>query len=71
MEFLNEVSIEFPETKEFIEERLEHKYSEENISQEEVIYLFIYFTSLEAIIFCCIILGFQARTCIFTRIAFN
>ena len=42
MEFLNEVSIEFPETKEFIEERLEHKYSEENISQEEVIYLFIY-----------------------------
>ena len=42
---LNEVKVQFPKTKEFIEERLEQKCLKENISVEEVIYLF---TSLEA-----------------------
>ena len=43
-EVLNEVTAAFPETKEFIEERLEQKCLKENISVEEVIYIF---TSLE------------------------
>ena len=34
---LNEVSLEFPETKQFIEEHLEQKCLKENISVEEVI----------------------------------
>ena len=38
LEVLHEVSIEFPETKPFIEEHLEQKYLKENISSEEVIY---------------------------------
>ena len=54
-EVLNEVTAEFPETKEFIEERLEQKCAEENISVEEVIYIF---TS----IFYFVVLGFQAET---------
>ena len=45
LEVLNEVKVEFPETKKFIEERLEQKCAKENISVEEVIYIF---TSLEA-----------------------
>ena len=44
-EVLNEVKAQFPETKEFIEKRLEQECSKENISVEEVIFLF---TSLEA-----------------------
>ena len=46
MKTLNEVSVEFSETKQFIEEHLEQKYLKENISVEEVIYFFL--TSLEA-----------------------
>ena len=42
---LNEVKVQFPETKEFIEERLEQECSKENLSAEEVISLF---TCLEA-----------------------
>ena len=42
---LSEVKAQFPETKEFIEERLEQKCLKENMSKEEVIFLF---TSLEA-----------------------
>ena len=42
---LNEIKVQFPKTKEFIEERLEQKFLKENISVEEVIFLF---TSLEA-----------------------
>ena len=45
LEVLNNVTAEFPETKEFIEEHLEQKYLKENISVDEVIFLF---TSLEA-----------------------
>ena len=45
MKTLNEVSVEFSETKQFIE-HLEQKYLKENISVEEVIYFFL--TSLEA-----------------------
>ena len=45
LEVLNEVKTEFPKTKEFIEERLEQKCLKENISVEEVIYIF---TSLGA-----------------------
>lgn len=46
IEVLHEVSVEFPDTKEFIEERVEQKCLKENISVEEVIYLFL--TSLKA-----------------------
>ena len=35
-----EVFVEFPETKEFIDQKLEEKCSKENISIEEVIYFF-------------------------------
>ena len=45
LEILHEVSVEFPETKEFIEEHLEQKCLKENISVEAVIY---FFTSLVA-----------------------
>ena len=45
LKVLNEVIAEFPETKEFIEERLEQKCLKEKISVEDVIYIF---TSLEA-----------------------
>ena len=38
MKVLNKVSIEFPVTKEFIDEKLEQKCSEENISIKEVTY---------------------------------
>lgn len=46
IEVLHEVSVEFPDTKEFIEERVEQKCLKENISVEEVIYLFL--TSLKS-----------------------
>ena len=38
LEVLNEVSIEFPEIKPFINEHLENIYFKENISVEEVIF---------------------------------
>ena len=41
---MDEVTAEFPETKEFIEEHQEQKCLKDNVSVEEVIYLF---TSLE------------------------
>ena len=46
LEVLNEVCVEFPETKQFMEEHLEQVCYKENISVEEVIYFL--FTSLEA-----------------------
>ena len=45
MKVLNEVKAQSPDTKEFIEERLVQECLKENISVEEVIFLF---TSLEA-----------------------
>ena len=42
---LDEVKVQFPETKEFMEERLEKECLKENISVEEVIFLL---TSLKA-----------------------
>ena len=45
LKVLHEVKVQIPQTKEFIEERLEHKCLKENISVEEVIFLF---KSLEA-----------------------
>ena len=41
MQVLNEVTFEFPDTKASIEEYLEKNCLKENISVEEVIYLFI------------------------------
>ena len=38
LEVLNEISVEFQKTKQFIKEHLEHKCLKENISVEEVIY---------------------------------
>ena len=46
LELLHEVSVEFLEAKQFIEEYQEQKCLNENISVEEVIYFL--FTSLEA-----------------------
>ena len=40
MEILNEVSIEFPETKQFIEEHLKQICLKEKILVEEVIFFF-------------------------------
>ena len=40
VETLNEVPIEFAETKQFIEQYLEQKRLKENISVEELIYFF-------------------------------
>ena len=37
---VNEVKVQFPQTKEFIEERLEQECSKENISAKKVIFLF-------------------------------
>ena len=45
LEVLDEVTVKFPGTKEFIEEHLEQKCLKENVPVEEVIFLF---TSLEA-----------------------
>ena len=45
LKVLNEVKFQFPETKEFMEDCLEQEFLKENISAEEVIFLF---TSLEA-----------------------
>ena len=44
LKVLNKVKVQFPETREFTEDRLEQECLEENISVEEVIFLF---TSLE------------------------
>ena len=44
LKVLNKVKVQFPETKEFTEDCLEQECLEENISVEEVIFLF---TSLE------------------------
>ena len=40
LEMLQEVSAEFPETKKFIDQKLEEKFCKEKISIEEVIYFF-------------------------------
>ena len=45
LEVLHEVTADFPETKEFIEERLEQKFLKENTSVYEIVFRF---TSLEA-----------------------
>ena len=45
LKVLNEVKVQFPETKEIIEVRLEQECLKENVSVEEVVFLF---TSLEA-----------------------
>ena len=44
LKVLNEIKVQFPKTKEFIEERLKQECLKENISAEEV----NFFTSLEA-----------------------
>ena len=41
MQVLHEVFVEYPDTKDFIEERLEQKCLKENMSAEEVIYFFV------------------------------
>ena len=40
LEVLKKVTVEFPQFKEFIEQRLEQEYLKENISVEKVIFLF-------------------------------
>ena len=63
LEVLNEVSAEFPETSNLIEERLQQKFLKENISVKEVIYFSL--ANLKADIFYCVMLGFKARICFF------
>ena len=63
LEVLNEVTAEFPETKEFREERLEQKCLKENILVDEVTFLFT--RSKELLlknIFYFVVLGFKAET---------
>ena len=65
LEVLNEVIAEFPETKEFIAERLEQKCAKENISVEEVIFIFASLktmTQRRKNIFYFVVLGFKAET---------
>ena len=74
MEVLNEVSVEFPGTKQFIEKRLEHKCSKENISIEEVICFFFdnprsKELAQQTFLLCSV--RFSSRNLLFTRIAFN
>ena len=45
MKVLEEIKNEFPETTEFIDDYLEQEYSKENMTGEEVVFLF---TCLEA-----------------------
>ena len=62
---LNKGKVRFPQSKEFIEERLEQECSKENISAEEVIFLFYMPRSKELAqknIFYSIALGFKAET---------
>ena len=40
MKVLDEVKVQFPETKKFISERIEQECSKENIPVEELIFLF-------------------------------
>ena len=64
MELLHEVSVESPETEQFIEEHLEQKFLKENISVEDVIYFF-YKPSTKELpqkTFYCVVLGFKAET---------
>ena len=62
LEVLNEVAAEFSKTKEFIEERLKQKFVKENISVDEVIFLFTSKELAEKNIFYFIVLGFKAET---------
>ena len=62
LEVLNEVAAEFSKTKEFIEERLKQKFVKENISADEVIFLFTSKELAEKNIFYFIVLGFKAET---------
>ena len=62
---LNEAKVRFLQSKEFIEERLEQECSKENISAEEVIFLFYMPRSNELAqknIFYSLVLGFKAET---------
>ena len=62
---VNEVKVQFPQTKEFIEERLEQECSKENVSTEKVIFL-SYMPRSKKLAqknnFYSIVLGFEAET---------
>ena len=64
LKVLNEVKVQFPETKEFIEERLEPKSLKENISVEEVVCFFKPRSKqlAQKNFFYFIVLGFKAET---------
>ena len=62
LEVLNEVAVEFSKTKEFIEERLKQRFVKENISVDEVIFLFTSKELAEKNIFYFIVLGLKAET---------
>ena len=68
MEVLNEVFVEFQETKKFIDEKLEHTCSKENTSLEEVTYFSL---TRQANIFCCAVPGFNEGTFFIGRALFN
>ena len=59
MEVLNKVLVEFPKTKEFINEKLEQKYSKDNISLKEVISFSL---TSQVNTFYCAVSGFSKET---------
>lgn len=61
-----QVSAEFFDSKDFIEEHLEQKCLKENIYVEEVIYLIAEKLKSKFFIFYCIVSGFKGRTCFLT-----
>ena len=64
MEVLNKVSVESPETKEFIDQKLQQKYFRGNITIEEVTFSL----TSQSNIFYCAVLVFNYGTCFIARI---
>ena len=64
MKVLDEVKEHFPETKKFIEDCIEQKCLNENITVEEVIFLFTYLEAklAQKNIFYFVVRGFKAET---------
>ena len=62
LKVLDIVKVQFSQTKKFIEERLEQECLKENISVEEVIFVFTSLELAQKNIFYFIMLGFKAET---------
>ena len=62
LKVLDKVKVQFSQTKKFIEERLEQECLKENISVEEVIFVFRSLELAQKNIFYFVMLGFKAET---------